>query len=44
MISALKLQLPMFLVMILIVVIGFYTLPGYTLNAKNAAMYNLVPN
>ena len=36
MISGLKVQIPMFLFLILIVVIGFYTLPGYELDAYNA--------
>ncbi len=34
----------MFLFLIVIVVIGFYTLPGYELNATNAILYGLPLN
>jgi len=44
MISGLKVQIPMFLFLITIVVIGYYTLPGYTLNATVAQKYDLTLN
>jgi hypothetical protein len=44
MISGLKVQIPMFLFLILIVVIGFYTLPGYSLDAYNAYLYGFPLN
>jgi len=44
MISGLKVQIPMFLFLITIVVIGYYTLPGYTLKAAVAAEYGFPLN